>query len=366
MLNDPQDHCGCDIIPVGKRRDGGTRYWCLKHRADATAKYGRPAKQCLRAHIAEPTPAEIVTIDTTMYPGGLGLWGAVPPIYDTTNREMDRGIHVHARKTHGGEKVIDQTYRHVDLVHDGNRYPIDELDAIYFMVSTVFGFPVKSVLCEKCGYSHLDKDWFSVHPHQVHLCAGCGRKFRDGERAIGNPVGVVRDVTGMVPPPCRSANRKIKINQKDFAGGIQIWGSNPAILWSSDKTPESGIHVHAFESDADLLPVIDDTYSSVIIDGYKLNAEQVRRYMAQSAMPHIVDRVMALQCKCGADLFDQGENAYTPALEHRCDKCGQSVRSSARLRKVIANPILRTLDRLSDTAVRGVRQHDMQLLPEAP
>src|SRR6267378_3294771 len=33
----------CKIVVVGKRRDGGTRYWCLKHRADATAKYGRRA-----------------------------------------------------------------------------------------------------------------------------------------------------------------------------------------------------------------------------------------------------------------------------------------------------------------------------------
>src|SRR5687768_1337518 len=26
----------CNIVSVGKRRDGGTRYWCLAHRADAT------------------------------------------------------------------------------------------------------------------------------------------------------------------------------------------------------------------------------------------------------------------------------------------------------------------------------------------
>src|SRR5258708_1652769 len=36
----------CHVVSVGKRRDGGTRYWCLLHRADATAKYGRPAKSC--------------------------------------------------------------------------------------------------------------------------------------------------------------------------------------------------------------------------------------------------------------------------------------------------------------------------------
>lgn len=356
----------CQIVAVGRRRDGGTKYWCIKHRADATAKYGRPATECLRAHIPEPTSSEKNTIDTATYPGGLALWGAVPPIYDTTTRAMDRGIHVHARKTPDGQKVIDETFRHVDLVHEGNRYPISELDAIYFMVSTVFGFHVKSLLCDKCGYSHLDKDWFAVHPHQVHLCSGCGRKFRDGERAVGNPVGVVRKVTGLVPPPCKSADRKIEINQTNFPGGLQIWASNPAILWSSDKAPESGIHIHAFESEADQTPVIDDTYSSVVIDGHKLNEAHVRVFMAQSAMPHIDGRVNYLRCQCGSEIFCQGEDAYTPVVDRRCDNCGQVVKPNSRLRKVIANPVLRTLELLSQATVRAVRQHDMQLLREAP
>ena len=357
---------GCQIVSVGKRRDGGTRYWCLTHKADATAKYGRPASECLRAHLSEPEDSERITIDTSMYQGGLALWGAVPPIYDTTTKPMDRGIHVHARNTASGEKVIDETFRHVDLIHEGNRFPISELDAIYFMVSTVFGFPVKSILCDKCGYSHLDKDWFSVHPHQVHLCSGCGRKFRDDERAVGNPIGVARDVTGLVPPPCKSANREINISQKDFAGGLQIWASNPAIIWSSEKAPESGIHIHAFERDSDQVPTIDDTFSSVVIDGYKLDEMHVRTYMAQSVMPHIVDRVVYLKCECGNELFCEGEDAYTPVVDRCCDKCGKVVRPATRLRKVIGNPIFKTLELLSNSAVRAVQSHDMQLLPEAP
>lgn len=366
MINDSEEDIDCQILAVGKRRDGGTRYWCIKHRADATAKYGKPARKCLRVHIPEPTPSEKLSIDTAMYPGGIALWAAVPPVYDTTTRAMDRGIHVHARKKLSGDKVIDETYRHVDIFHEGNRYPIGELDAIYFMVSTVFGFPVKSLLCDKCGYSHLDKDWFAVHPHQVHLCAGCGRNFRDKQRAVGNPVGVVREVTGLAPPPCQSANRNIEINQKDFSGGLQIWASNPAILWSKNKVPEKGIHIHAFESESDKIPAIDDTYSRVIIDGHELNEMQVRTYMAQTVMPHIDGRVMYLQCQCGTELFCEGEDAYTPVVDRRCKNCDQVVRPSSRLRQVIANPVLRTLELLSHSAVRTVRQHDMQLLREAP
>ena len=41
----------CHIVSVGKRRDGGTRYWCLQHKADATAKYGKRARTCRAAHV---------------------------------------------------------------------------------------------------------------------------------------------------------------------------------------------------------------------------------------------------------------------------------------------------------------------------
>ncbi|MHC5537088.1 hypothetical protein ACYOEI_02490, partial [Singulisphaera rosea] len=33
----------CHVTAVAKRRDGGIRYWCSVHKADATAKYGKPA-----------------------------------------------------------------------------------------------------------------------------------------------------------------------------------------------------------------------------------------------------------------------------------------------------------------------------------
>jgi hypothetical protein len=87
----------CDIVAVGKRRDGGTRYWCLQHKADATAKYGKPAKACRAAHIPAINPKEMFSLNIDKYKGGVALWGAVPPVYDTTTLPMDRGIHVHAR-----------------------------------------------------------------------------------------------------------------------------------------------------------------------------------------------------------------------------------------------------------------------------
>ena len=167
----------CRIVDVGKRRDGGTRYWCLQHKADATAKYGRPANSCRHAHIPPILEAETLSLDVREYKGGVALWGAVPPVYDTTRLPLDRGIHVHARTTVGGPKEIDATYRSVRLAGGvkgsaKDSVTVSELDAIYYMVSRVFSFEMKCVECTHCSFSHLDKDWFSVHAHQRHLCAG--------------------------------------------------------------------------------------------------------------------------------------------------------------------------------------------------
>src|SRR5262245_12607035 len=83
----------CRIVAVGKRRDGGTRFWCLEHRADATAKYGVRAEACRYAHFPTLTESEQLVLDIDEHPGGVALWGAVPPIYDTSEMPIDRGIH---------------------------------------------------------------------------------------------------------------------------------------------------------------------------------------------------------------------------------------------------------------------------------
>src|SRR5579862_6419192 len=121
-MKERPDHNGaCDITAVGKRRDGGTRYWCLTHKADATAKYGRRAKVCRAAHLPPILPEEVLELNLDQYSGGVALWGAVPPVFDTTRLPLDFGIHVHARKHTGGDKVIDRTCRAVRLI--GHQLP---------------------------------------------------------------------------------------------------------------------------------------------------------------------------------------------------------------------------------------------------
>ena len=363
------DTVDCYITPVGKRRDGGTRYWCLTHKADATAKYGRPASRCRAAHIAPVSAAETVLLNVGEYPGGIALWGAVPPVYDTTRLPLERGIHVHARKTRNGEKIIDRTVRAVRLT-GGEISPgevlLSELEAIYYMVSTVFGFEMRHILCPYCGYSHLDKDWFSVHVHQRHLCAGCGKYFRDSIPGIGNPI---RQIQTYFSDRCRSprkSSRSLNVTQRDFPGGIQIWGSNPAIVWTSEDAEEEGIHVHVFDVDGETR-LLDDTYSEVVIDGTYLDPVMVRTLMAQSALPHIENRIVSLTCKrCLASEFGVGDDAFTPSAGRICSICGEKLQGTGRLRKTISNPMVAILDELGRDAPRTPQEHLSGLLIEAP
>ena len=360
----------CNIVAVGKRRDGGTRYWCLGHHANATAKYGVAAKKCVAADDLPITADETLHIDFDQFPGGIALWGSVPAVYDTTTQPTDRGIHVHARSAKGAVKDIDKTYRRLriphqaDLLSDG-WIDVDEIDAINYMVSGVFGLEMISVRCTYCGFAHLDRDWFAVHSHRKHQCHGCGRQFSDTAAGVGNPIAELRRVLGAKPTKKRNAPDGISIRQKHYPGGIQIWGSNPAILWTSSAPEMAGIHLHGFASAEQEMPDVDETYAKVTIDGIRLDAEQVRTYMAQSAMPHLEGRVVDLTClHCESPHFDRGEHAFTPHINHECHACGETFQAPGQLKKTIGNPFVGVRKRLAANAVGALREDKLGLRPE--
>jgi len=357
----------CRIVTVGKRRDGGTRYWCLEHRADATAKYGRRSAKCRHADIPPIMPNQVLDLDVESFPGGVAMWGAVAPIYDTTRLAVEQGVHVHARRVPRGPKEIDGTFRRVRAVRRQGKHvreiEISELEAVYYMVSSVLGFQMKRVDCTFCRSPHLDKDWFSVHPHRRHLCAGCGKYFRDAEPSIGNPVAAAEQ-TFQARHAIKPAKKVIDIDQSKYPGGIQVWGSNPALLWTARRSEEEGIHVHVASEDGSST-IIDETFSRVAIDGVHLDDAMIRILMAQSALPHIAGRVVSVRCpKCLRSHFDTAENAFTPHEEHYCETCGSKFRSLGRMRKTIGNPMISTLAELGRNASQPPRHHRSQLLVE--
>jgi hypothetical protein len=210
----------------------------------------------------------------------------------------------------------------------------------------------------------LDKDWFSVHPHRRHLCAGCGKLFHDQVTGIGNPIMGVREACGFEEHKVAPAAETLDIKQSEYPGGIQIWGSNPAFLWTQPKHEEEGIHVHAY-LEGQTEPKVDETFREVTIDGIQLDPVMVRVLMAQNVMPSLKGRVRSMDCpNCGHPQFNAGEAAYVPAPTHTCSECGRQFPTAARTRNAVANPLPAILAELAKLAPRPPQQHQLDLLPE--
>jgi transposase-like protein len=294
--------------------------------------------------------------------GGVGMWGAVPAGYDTTRLPMDRGIHVHARSVSGKAKHVDSSHRAARIF--GDRLPatglvVSEIEAIYYMITTVFGITPQNIICPKCGRAHLDQDWYSVHPHQRHLCEGCGEQFETERASVGNPIVTVREACGVPAQQVRLSTKTLDIEQAKFRNGLLIWGSNPAFLWTGNHSEQEGMHVHVFGASANV-PELDETYGSVRIDGVVIDPLMVRLHMAQQVLPSLRQRLSVVTCPtCESAQFDVGEDAYTPRSSRHCSQCGEGFSTESEL---ISNPVLTTFSELEKFA-QGRRQHYVLELP---
>ncbi len=195
------------------------------------------------------------------------MGGRAAAVYDTTRLPMEHGIHVHTRLQPKDKKETDDTYSAVRLV--SGRLPkegilVTELAAIYYMVSSIFGFQMRYITCTHCDNPHLDKEWFSVHPHRRHLCAGCGLYFSDTQSGVGNPIIGVRNACGAHRQTTKTSKLTLDIKQADYPNGIRIWGSSPAFLWTRARAEMEGIHVHAYGKNPNKRDV-DETFGRVII-----------------------------------------------------------------------------------------------------
>ena len=342
----------CQIEAVGKQRNGKPRYWCKSHEASATGKFGRRLNRCEGAYRVLAKDASKV-LDPSDYPGGLGIWGAVRPVYDTTHKTVDQGVHVHARRIPDGPKEIDGTFRSVALqliqnLFDVRKAYITMETAVASYVSRFLKRPMMSLFCTYCGEPHLDSDWFAVKLHKRHLCHACGKVFLANEKCVSNPLERLRHTLGDHDTKRQSerATERLEIRQADYPGGLQIWASNPALLWTAPKPEKEGIHVHVYSPDGEKR-LFDDTYNEVVIDGIKLDEEQLAYLMAQQSLQYLSGKIVSLQCECGARLFDRGENAFRPRSDHKCDVCGDPVKSKGPRKKVVSNPFLDTVSELN-------------------
>jgi transposase-like protein len=302
--------------------------------------------------IETSTPSSFHTttlnLDPTLYAGGIALWGALPPVYNTSDLSDRAGIHVHARHKVGGKKAIDDTYDAVEVnfINSEGRlqsFVVDSEDAVNYNISTILKKQLKCLVCPNCQIVHRDHGPLALHYHQQHQCEHCCCDFSDTEPSISNPIMLLKKIFGdqqqdrtVIEP----SDRNLHIHQSDWHGGVQVWGSNPAILWTSSKSEETGIHVHGFRQTSSK-PAADETFSKVEIDGIIIDPEMVRYLMAQQALALLESHVCSLDCpKCKHPHFDRFDMATIPHSTHRCEICGHHFDSPSDRPYAISNPFI--------------------------
>jgi hypothetical protein len=135
-------------------------------------------------------------------------------------------------------------------------------------------------------------------------------------------------------------DRSINIEMDRYPGGVQIWGSNPAIAWTSSRTEESAIHVHAYATQE--RRVIDNTYGSVFLEGEHLDIEMIRVWQIQKMIPDLKSKISVVFCpRCNSSQFDQGIYAVIPQTFRKCQQCTISFAHEPR----ISNPVINILNK---------------------
>lgn len=346
----------CDIRAETKLRNGYANWWCHTHFASARGEGGKKLDYCEKANILPISPEEKIYIDIADYEGGVGVWGSLEAVYDTKKETPEKGVHVHLRRKTDMNKEIDGTFKEVyikipsDLLNNEQWVKIDEYTACAYTASVLFDKNIKVLKCKHCHRDHVDADWFAVHYHKKHFCTYCGREFIDTERGISNPVMSLQAALHeqLKDRQIINVSRRLDVRQEDYPGGIQIWASNPAIIWTAKRAEEAGIHVHLFK-EKNKPPFSDDTYGEVVIDGIKLDAVMVRLYMVQKSFAFLKKYIVSINCpSCLQEHCDVGDNAFLPHKVHVCEHCENTFTDRTKFKGVVSNPIVAHLKRLNE------------------
>jgi hypothetical protein len=344
----------CAIQPLGKFRNGKPKYWCKTHFTTITGIDSQIPERCEKYNQPEISEDDRYLLNPSDWQGGVGVWGSLDAVYDTSPYSGHQtGIHLHTREDEKGEKQIDYTFKeldiitpHTDLFGKEICITINTEIAHAYTASMVFGKEMKYLKCPHCEKGHIDAEYFAVTYHRKHMCTFCGREFVDAEKGISNPVIEIQRIFGSAldQRTIHIVDRILNIKQKDFTGGIQIWGSNPAIIWTANRQEEAGIHVHVFKDKKGTEAFADETFGKVIIDEIELNGTEIRFLMVQQSLNFLNGKVKSIYCpECNNPHCDRGDLAIRPHEHHLCEFCSYEFTTQT---KCVGNPIIDKLNQL--------------------
>jgi transposase-like protein len=284
------------------------------------------------------------------FPGGIGIWAIIEPIYDTVkgNPLPKQGLHVHARKNISRD--IDRTFSKVFFYNNSynDGFEISYIDAISYTFSKWVGYIPILIYCDGCGKPHSDSLALSVIPHNRRICKNCRKVFYATESSIANRLAALEDSQKEVGIATTSkSDRQLIIQQKDFPGGVRIWTThNPAVVKTFTNPETEGIHIHCYDDKGNR--TIDETFGTVVIDNLLLKSEQVRVYSIQRKLYEHRKTLVSLKCpNCLSMHYDQKDYAYTPHTRHECESCGFKFDGPLGF-KSISNPLVEQLQTIKN------------------
>lgn len=287
----------------------------------------------------------ILFLDPDQFGGGIAIWAAIPAALDSTPTPAPYGIHVHARESAEGGKVIDDTVAEVQLKVGSEYVLITREMAFGYRAARVFGLPMRHLRCTNCGHLHFDSGAFLLRLHQTHLCQKCGINFSDDVRSVGNPlVGLQHDL-GRSELQIATSTRVINLESAGCSGGLRIWGTAPAIVWTSPIKEEYGIHVHGYSSSGER--IVDDTFGRVTFGSLQLPVRAIDLYTVQKLLPQLQGKIQSMACPgCGISHLDDGPDALRPRSARTCKSCGEkfAIRDG---QKVVCNPAVKVFESLA-------------------
>jgi len=283
---------GCDLVEAGRMRNGARRWWCRTHQAHWGTKTDIAAAHS-SGHLlcsSHTQPMSFVVDPPSVrldQHAEVGVWCSMPPAVTSAGvpRRRRPKIHVHIREEVAGKKVLDADVDALIVQYgtsgdlfggtDPTTVNITPPAAFEFVTALETGRTMGYVACRDCGAPHLDLGEFGRVAHTKHLCGNCGRDgIRTAEPIASTPLKPLHDQFTS-EPAFVDVDRTLNID--DYPGApFAVWASTPAVLWTSDRPQERGIHVHL---SIDGKREIDDTYGSVIYRG-----EELRRADLLTAM----------------------------------------------------------------------------------
>lgn len=273
----------CDFVEAGKFRNGKPRWWCRTHQMH----FGKKADtdKCSNASIPLDCCRDPFLLDPSEYSGGIAVWAALEPAICTRpdGATEPTGIHVHCRRTPSGKKLVDKTFPATRIkITDPLGTAFDWIDvtpiaAQAWLKANISGLEPISIRCTYCSTPHLDLENFAIKPHRKHLCGNCGRDFWAQKPVTSNPLALLAPYLEKTNRVTEIASKPLEIKSSDYSGGLEIWSSTTALIWTFLRPEVVGIHVHAYNGDGKR--VVDETYGSVTLDGQLLNRAELLNQM---------------------------------------------------------------------------------------